>query len=162
MARRRDRNQGDDGEPAGTSPPLRRQYPRLRDRSHTDDFTVLSRLFHDVHAELALGGTHTDLVLSTTTIERARDLNPAEFEIVVSVDVLDLYRYPGNLSFGLTLGERCTLLGAYDPDGRLHACVESTEPAFYRWGEQLFEQYREQSERIESPLSLPFDLGSRE
>ncbi|WP_246279775.1 helix-turn-helix transcriptional regulator [Natronomonas salina] len=60
---------------------------------------VLSRLFHDVHADLALEGTHTELVLSAATIDRARELNPTEFEIVVSVGVLDLYRHPDDVAF---------------------------------------------------------------
>lgn len=121
---------------------------------------VLSRLFHDVHADLALEGTHTELVLSGATIDRARELNPTEFEIVVSVGVLDLYRHPDDVAFGLTLGADRVLLGAYDAEGRLRACIESTDPAFYRWGEALFERYRDASEPVDPPLSLPFDLGS--
>jgi predicted transcriptional regulator len=120
---------------------------------------VLSRLFHDVHADLAMEGTHTDLVLSAATIERARDLNPAEFAVVVSVGVLDLYRHPDPIEFGLTLGEGRLLLGAYDADGHLYACVESTDDDFYGWAEGLFERYRERSEPVDPPLSLPFDLG---
>lgn len=120
---------------------------------------VLSRLFHDVHADLALEGTHTDLVLSAETIERARDLNPAEFAVVVSVGVLDLYRHPDPVEFGLTLGDGRLLLGVYDADGHLYACVESTDADFYGWAEGLFERYRDRSEPVDPPLSLPFDLG---
>lgn len=123
---------------------------------------VLSRLFHDAHAELAMDGVHTELVLSSTTIERARDLNPAEFEVVVSVDVLDLYRYPADISFGLTLGDGQLLMGAYDGDGRLRACVASTNADFYRWGRSLFERYRDRAKPVEPQFPLPFTPGERQ
>jgi predicted transcriptional regulator len=120
---------------------------------------VLSRLFHDVHADLALEDTHTELVLPAATLERAREMNPQEFDVVASVDVLDVYRYPGDLSFGLTLGGDRVLLGAYDDDGHLHALVESTEPAFREWGRELFERYREGSEPVDPPGSISLDGG---
>lgn len=120
---------------------------------------VLSRLFHDVHADLALEGTHTELVLSADTIDRARELNPGEFEVVASVDVLDLYRHPGDVSFGLTLGGDRALLGAYDDDGHLHALLESAKPAFREWAEGLFEQYREAAEQVEPPGSISIDAS---
>lgn len=120
---------------------------------------VLSRLFHDVHADLAMEGAHTELVLSAGTIDRARELNPAEFAVVVSVGVLDLYRHPGEISVGLTLGGGRVLLGAYDADGHLYALVESTDADFQAWAEARFERYRDRSAPVEAPLSLPFELG---
>ncbi|MCO8243452.1 MULTISPECIES: transcriptional regulator FilR1 domain-containing protein [unclassified Haladaptatus] len=120
---------------------------------------VLSRLFHDVHAELALDGVHTELVMAEDTIDRARSLNPTEFKIVVSVGVLDLYRYPNSLGFGLTLGDDQLLMGAYDSGGHLEACVHSTDTEFLQWGEELFERYRGQADLIEPSFSLPFSLG---
>jgi predicted transcriptional regulator len=119
---------------------------------------VLSRLFHEVHADLALDGVHTELVMAADTIDRARELNPAEFEIVVSVDVLDLYRHPDEIPVGLTLGDDRVLIGAYDDDGNLRACVDSANPDLVAWGERLFERYRAQSKRIEPSFSLPFSL----
>lgn len=123
---------------------------------------VLSRMFHNAHAELAMDGVHTELVMSSTTIERARELNPTEFKLVVSVDVLDLYRYSGSISFGLTLGDNRILMGAYDDDGQLCACVASTNSDFCQWGQQLFERYRDQADKIEPSFSLPFTLGDVE
>lgn len=118
---------------------------------------VLSRLFHDAHAELAFAGVHTELVLSAATIRRARELNPAEFEVVVSVGVLDLYRHPEDVAFGLTVGDDRVLMGAYDGEGQLKACVESDHPEFVRWAGELFERYRDRSDAVESSVSLPFD-----
>lgn len=119
---------------------------------------VLSRLFHDAHAELALDGVRTELVASDELIDRARERNPAEFDVVASVDVLDLYRHPGPVEFGVTLGERRVLLGAYD-DGQLEACVESTDPELLAWAEECFERHRDRSDSVDAPLSLPFVLG---
>ncbi|SFG91532.1 Predicted transcriptional regulator, contains HTH domain [Halopelagius inordinatus] len=119
---------------------------------------VLSRLFHDAHAELAVAGVHTELVLSAATIRRARELNPAEFAVVVSVGVLDLYRHPEDLGFGLTVGDDRVLMGAYDDEGQLKACVESEHPEFVRWAGELFERYRDRSDAVTPSLSLPFDL----
>lgn len=122
---------------------------------------VLSRLFHNAHAELAFQGVHTELVLSAALIQRARDRNPAEFDVVVSVDVLDLYRHPGEIAFGLTLGAQRVLIGAYDGQGQLQACLDATNPDLLAWATRLFERYRDRSERIESTIPLPFRLGSR-
>lgn len=122
---------------------------------------VLSRLFHEAHADLALDGVHTELVLSAATIERARELNPTEFTIVTSVDVLDLYRYPSPIEFGLTLGDDRIIIGAYDDDGQLRACVVSGNPELVGWGEERFERYRDGADPVEPPISLPFSFGNR-
>lgn len=123
---------------------------------------VLSRLFHDAHARLGLAGVHTDLVMDTETVDRARELNPLEFKIISSVDVLDVYRYPDDISFGLTLGDERVLMGAYDHDGQLRACVASTDADFYTWSRQLFERYREGASLVEPAVSLPFSLADRD
>ena len=113
---------------------------------------VLSRLFHQAHAELAFDGVHTDLVMSAATVARAREMNPAEFAAVTSVGVLDLYRHPGPVEVGLTLGDDRLVACAYDDDGHLHACVESDDPSLLRWGAALFERYRDESERVTASL----------
>jgi len=117
---------------------------------------VLSRSFHRAHADLAFDGVHTDLVLSASTIAAARELNPTEFDVVTSVDVLTVYEYPDDVGFGLTLGDDRLLMAAYDGDGQLRACIESTDPDCYQWAERLFERYVEQSTTIDSPFSVPF------
>lgn len=122
---------------------------------------VLSRIFHEAHASLALRGVHTDLVLSKSTAARARELNPLEFEAVLRVGVLDLYAHPGPVPFGLTVGDDRVLLGAYDDEGHLEACLASADPDLVAWGDARFEAYRERSERVEPSGGLPFGLGSR-
>lgn len=117
---------------------------------------VLSRLFHDAHADLALSGVHTELVMSAATVERARKLNPAEFVVVVGVGVLDLYRVTGEIPLGLSLGDDRALVGAYDDDGVLRACVESSNSDLLEWADRLFERYRDRGEPVDSSSSLPF------
>lgn len=119
---------------------------------------VLSRFFHDAHAKLAFRGVHTELVMSTGTIERARELNPMEFTVVVGVDVLDLYRYPEPIEFGLTIGDGQLLANAYDEEGQLRACVEATRPALLRWANDQFERHRKRSALVEPTVSLPFSF----
>lgn len=121
---------------------------------------VLSRIFHEAHASLAMRGVHTDLVLSAATADRARELNPVEFEAVLRVGVLDLYAHPGPVPLGLTVGEDRILLGAYDDDGHLEACLSSTVPDLVAWGAERFEAYRNRADRVESSGGLPFGLGS--
>lgn len=117
---------------------------------------VLSRLFHDAHAKLALRGVQTELVMSETMIDRARELNPAEFDVVVSAGVLHLYRYPGEVAFGLTLGSSRALLCAYDAEGQLHACLDTSSSDAMTWAKRLYECYRNRSTRVEPPLSFRF------
>lgn len=123
---------------------------------------VLSRLFQKPHTELALRGVHTDLVMDTQTVDRAKELNPLEFDITSSVDVLDLYRYPDDVTFGLTIGDARVLMGAYDDDGQLRACIGSTESQYIEWSRQLFDRYCDRSELVEPALQLPFSLGNRD
>lgn len=112
---------------------------------------VLSRLFHDAHATLALRGVHTELVLSATMIERARELNPAEFELVACLPVLDLYRHPDPIALGLTLGDRRALIGAYDERGQMRTCVDTANDAVLEWAEDLYQRYRERAELTPAP-----------
>lgn len=109
---------------------------------------VLSRLFHEAHATLALRGVHTELVMPARTIERARERNPIEFETVVGLGVLSLYRHPEPFGIGLTLGDDRLLMAAYDDERSLRALVESTNPEFLGWASDLFARYRERSEPV--------------
>lgn len=115
----------------------------------------LSRLFHNVHAELGFRGVQTDLVMSSAMIERARELNPTEFKIVISVNILDLYRHPDDIGFALTLGDDRLLMGAYDAEGQLQACLDTSDPDVLGWATQLYDRYRERSTQVEPPMSLP-------
>lgn len=112
---------------------------------------VLSRLFHDAHATLALRGVQTELVLSETIVERARELNPTEFELVVRLPVIDLYCYPEPIDLGLTLGDRRALIGAYDERGQMQTCVEATNDALLEWAENLYLRYRNRAEITLNP-----------
>ncbi|WP_225336506.1 helix-turn-helix transcriptional regulator [Halomicrobium urmianum] len=109
---------------------------------------VLSRLFHDAHASLAIEGVHTDLVMPAAMVERARERNPIEFKGVVAVDVLTLYRHPEPFSVGLTLADDRLLMAAYDDEKQLQALVESANPAFHAWASALFDRYQESAERV--------------
>ena len=117
---------------------------------------VLSHLFHDAHADLAQSGTHTKLILPSTLVDCACKQNPIKFGAVVSVDVLDLYQHSDDIAVGLTITDNLTLLGAYDDDGQLRVCVDSTNESFRGWAIQLFEQYQERSTAITLSGSLPF------
>ncbi|WP_224450505.1 helix-turn-helix transcriptional regulator [Haloprofundus salilacus] len=121
---------------------------------------VLSRIFHEAHASLAMRGVHTDLVLSEATATKARELNPMEFEAVLRVGVLDLYVHSDSVPFGLTVGEDNMLLAAYDEEGHLEACLASDDPDLLVWAGDLFERYRERSVKVELSRGLPFGLGS--
>lgn len=109
---------------------------------------VLSRLFHEAHATLAARGAHTELVMPAPTVERARERNPVEFLAVVRSGALSLYRCPDAFRVGLVLGDDRLLLGAYDEEMRLRALVESDDSQFHAWATELFERYRERSERV--------------
>lgn len=109
---------------------------------------VLSRLFHEAHASLAVRGMHTDLVMPAATVERARERNPGEFEAVVALDILSLYRFPGSFRVGLTRGDGRVLVAAYDAERQLQALVESTGSRLDAWASDLFDRYRERSDPV--------------
>ncbi|WP_323676290.1 ArsR family transcriptional regulator [Halorubellus sp. PRR65] len=109
---------------------------------------VLSRLYHDAHAHLARDGTHTELVLPTPTVERARSENPLEFRAVLGLGVLDLYRTPADVDLGVTLADDRVLLCAYADDGQLAACVDSTDDRVRAWATERYERHRDRGERV--------------
>jgi predicted transcriptional regulator len=117
---------------------------------------VLSRLFHDAHAKLAFRGVHTDLVLSAAMIERARELNPTEFDLIVGLSIVDLYRHSDPIAVGLTLSDQRVLIGAYDERGQMQACIESSNNVLLEWAAELYDRYQKRSERVEPTRSLPF------
>lgn len=110
---------------------------------------VLSRLFHEAHATLALRGTRTELLMPAKMIERARDRNPTEFEVVTTLDIVTLYEYPDQVDIGLTLGDDRLLMAVYDSKRQLNTLIESDDSRFHTWAEELFDRYKERS----SPLT---------
>lgn len=124
--------------------PVSEYVNRLRSRE-TDTIRmlapVLSRLYHDVHAELVFDGVETELVMPADTLETARSLNPLEFGLVTRT--IDIYRYDGSARIGVTLGDDWALAGAYDEDGQLRALVDCDRPAFVEWAEEIYHRYRE-------------------
>lgn len=116
---------------------------------------VLSRLFHEPHAEQVRAGTTTELVLPADRVEAARDKNPLEFETVLAVPRFTLYRYDDDVGYGLTIADDRTFALAYDEDGQLRACVDSTDPNLRVWAVDRFETLRNRSTEVEGP-SLPF------
>jgi len=115
---------------------------------------VLSRAFHEAHAELARRGVHTHLLLSTQTAQEASDRNPLEFAAILRLGVLTLYTQPDSLPFGLAVDGEQMLLGAYDGDGNLRACLHSGDPAVVTWADAQFDALQEGAQRIRAPGSL--------
>jgi len=115
---------------------------------------VLSRLFHRAHADLAFDGVRArslgvdDRRSTRTEPDGVRRRHQRRRPHGV--------RVPDDIEFGLTLGDDRLLIGAYDGDGQLRACIESTDPDCYQWAERLFDRYVEQSTTIDSPFSVPF------
>lgn len=109
---------------------------------------VLSRLYHEAHARLVLRGVETELVMDRETVASARSLNPMEFAFVLRVDRFSLHEHPDPIRFGLTLGDDRALLGAYDDEGTLRACLDCDDPRFLDWAGDLYERYRAASRRV--------------
>ncbi|WP_049970296.1 helix-turn-helix transcriptional regulator [Haladaptatus cibarius] len=107
---------------------------------------VLSRLYHDAHAELVLSGVETELVMPPERIETARSSNPLEFRLVSRA--IDIYEHDGPVDFGLTLGDNWAFAGAYDTEGQLRALLECDDPKFLDWAKTLYQQYRNRSSPI--------------
>ncbi len=141
------------GQPHG---PLH-QYLQAIERFETERVRmlspVLSRPLHGAHAELGLGGAHTELILTEQLSERARRLNPREFDLLVSVAPLTVFRHPGPIEAGITIGDDRVLVCSYDDD-RLTACLEATSSALIAWARELFDHYRSQASEITTPNSV--------
>ena len=115
---------------------------------------VLSRAFHEAHANLARRGVHTTLLLSEATAREAHDRNPMEFTAVLRLGVVDLFARPDPLPFGLAVDGEQVLLAAYDGDGHLQACVHGDDPDLVDWATSQFEALRQSAERVQSSRDL--------
>jgi hypothetical protein len=85
------------------------------------------------------------------TTREARQRNPLEFAAVVRLGVLDLYTRTEAVPFGLAVDGEQLLLGIYDDEGNLRACLHGDDPALVAWGEAQFENLRAGAERVRSP-----------
>jgi predicted transcriptional regulator len=121
-------------------------YASVVESVETDRFRmiapVLSRIFHEVHADRVLDGVSIELVLDTETTTAPREKHPAEFATVVSVPRYQLYRHPPSIDFGLTVADERAVLLAYGDSGQVTACADSEHPEFLTWVESLFGRYR--------------------
>lgn len=95
--------------------------------------------------ELLERGAETELVLPRTVAERARSEHSDKFEAALQSPLCDLYLHVGAIEVGLTLTDCQGFIGAYDDQGRLRACVNSTNPALQGWTGRLYERYRDRS-----------------
>lgn len=144
-------------ETADPQAPIQAYVERLREFSGRDlklCSPVLSRAFHDAHADLARRGVHTTLLLAEETAREARDRNPMEFAAVLRVGAVDLFARPDPLPFGLAVDGEQVLLAAYDDGGHLQACVHGDDPELVAWAEAQFATLREPAERVRSPRDL--------
>lgn len=117
---------------------------------------VLSRLYHDAHADLAKRGTHTELVLPSAAVARAREENPMEFRAILGLGVLDLYRTDRDVDVGLTLTPDRVLVCAYGDDGQLAACLDAVDDRVLAWATDRFERQRDAAQRVGPPGRGPF------
>lgn len=109
---------------------------------------VLSRIFHEAHAERVLDGVRTELILDESTVAAARERNPGEFSAVLAVPTFTLYRHDGPVEFGVTLADDRALLLAYDADGQLRACADGDDPAFLSWATEVYDRHRSAAEKV--------------
>mgnify|MGYP000701777075 CR=1 FL=1 len=110
---------------------------------------VLSRLFHEPHARQVQRGATTEVVLPVERVTAAREKNPLEFETVLAVPSFTLYRTDRPVEMGLTVTDDRTFLLAYDADGTLRACIESTDPTLREWAVERFDRYREEASEVD-------------
>lgn len=108
---------------------------------------VLSRIFHDAHAQRVVEGVRTDLILDADRVAAAREKNPGEFATVVAVPTLTLYRHADPIEFGLTVMDDRALVLSYH-DGQVRACLDATDPAVVDWARDQFDRFRERSTRL--------------
>lgn len=110
---------------------------------------VLSRLFHEPHAQQVIRGASTELVLPAERVAAARRKNPLEFETVLAVPRFSLYRTDEPVEFGLTVADERTFLLAYDDEGQVRACVDGTHGALREWAVDRFETFCDGGTEVE-------------
>lgn len=110
---------------------------------------VLSQPFINTQKELLERGIETELILGADTVAVIRSTNPETAKAALDPDLFTLYEYEGGVEFGLTLVDERILMGAYNRNGQLRALVDSANPEFFEWAEELYASHQEEAQSIE-------------
>ncbi|AEH38058.1 helix-turn-helix transcriptional regulator [Halopiger xanaduensis] len=120
-------------------------YRSAMSEATTDDIRgilpVFSELLIEVHRDLLEAGVDTELIVPRSVLEAAPPDEP------IAGGQFTLYVLDEPLEFGVTLTDERAFVGCYD-DGTFVACIESDEPAFREWADEVYEGRREAATRL--------------
>ncbi|EMA43733.1 hypothetical protein C449_12977 [Halococcus saccharolyticus DSM 5350] len=89
-----------------------------------------------------------EYVLSSDAFDTLRQQYGSDSADVAEIDPpthVDIWVYEGSLSYGLFVSDEQLALVGYNEVGRIQAVVESTSATAIKWGEGVYEAYRDQS-----------------
>lgn len=69
-------------------------------------------------------------------------------ETVVASDTAQVYAYPGDIPWLLSLLDGCILFGTFDDDGRPVALIETDNPEIIAWAESRYDRYLAAADRV--------------
>lgn len=105
----------------------------------------------EIRAEI-LGGMRTSIVYLPDVAEQIATAHPEKLRASLESGRLELFTSE-ELPFGLALFDDRIGLGAYDEGtGMLSRFVDTDDPEAIRWGETLYEHYRDAATRYEPPF----------
>lgn len=90
----------------------------------------------------------SELILTSETINSLCNRYSQEELGSIGEERVELFVYNGDFPYGLVIFEDRVALVAYDDVGRIQALVESTGHGAIKWGDVVYEKFRQQSSRL--------------
>lgn len=103
-------------------------------------------------------GETIEIVVPAELLDHIRETSQyvGLLETLVTADTADVYAYPGNIPWLLSLLDGCILFGTFDDDGRPVALIETDHPEIITWAESRYLTYLEAADSVSH---LGTDLG---
>lgn len=118
------------------------------------DTTSIAPLYVDEIRDEILGGMETSVIYQPAVAQQIADSYPDELDEARESDRLELFTSE-SLPFGLALYDERIGVGAYDSDtGMLKIFVDTDNPEAIKWGESLYEYYRNDADPFFPPDTL--------
>lgn len=139
--------------PSQPNAPIERLLNTFEETDHVRGcLPVVSWILSEIFIYKFLDDTHSyEYIFSKKALESLRGHSSTSGREISQINrqtLSDLYVYTDELPYGLFITDDRLVLIAYTAVGRIHAMIESANETTIEWGEEMFDQYKQQSNRL--------------
>lgn len=115
---------------------------------------IVSPVLNEAARELVETGAEMELLIDDSVLDASRADYPAALEDAYTLPNFELFLYPDDLTFGLTILDERVLLGAYDERGVRWGSLDGTNAALTNWATDTYAEYRSRAKPADSVPQL--------